>query len=390
MWHVTRWSVIGRRLLAVVAVVVCATAAFAAPAPLVDGTDSWLVVAALRALERHYVDPVDPVALLNAAIVALRRESRQGARVLPSIPPGVPEARAVFLFQEAFARGAAAGRVPIRTLAYAAIRRMLATLHDNHVFYLEPAPFSEAAQRLAGQPGYEGVGILATHARTPNGEGEIFIREIVPGSPAALAGLRRFDRITAVDGLPVSQIPVRTATDLIRGPSGSLVDLNILRGTQKLTAILRRGPITVSPVKAQWLRPGIVYVRVIEFSEGTAVQLRKAIQTLRSNGPIHAVILDLRWNRGGFVEEAERVAGIFLPTGTIVGHLVRRGESLKILRAAGTPLLLWPHIVVLTNAETASSSEVVASGLLGAHRATVLGGDAGHRVPRHRRPIRTS
>jgi carboxyl-terminal processing protease len=67
------------------------------------------------------------------------------------------------------------------------------------------------------------------------------------------------------------------------------------------------------------------------------------------------------------------VAGIFLPTGTIVGHLVRRGESLKILRAAGTPLLLWPHIVVLTNAETASSSEVVASGLLGAHRATVVG-----------------
>jgi carboxyl-terminal processing protease len=367
---------VGRRGLAAFAIVLCVAAASAAPAPLAAqriGADGSLVVGALRVLEQDYVKPVNPVELLNIAIHSLEQTAHLGPAALPEIPSDTSEVRAIRTFQAAFSQAAWATHIPARELAYAALHTMLATLHDSHVSYLDPTQFRETQKELTGQAGYEGIGVLFASRRAAAGDTEVFVRDVFPGSPAAAAGLRKFDRITQVNGVSLSDASSEDAMKAIRGPTGSLVNLHIQRGPRSLTTFLFRRPIQISPVRVVMIRPGVAYIRIIEFSSGASDQLRKSLRLLVARGPIDAAILDLRWNRGGILSEAESVAGIFLPPRTTLGHIFGRGQVRRTIRTTGTPLLPKAHLAVLMDRGSASSSEVVAQGLLASHRATIIG-----------------
>src|SRR5579884_1769000 len=129
-----------------------ATVVAALPAHAADGS---LVIAALRVLEAHYVDPVQPVDLLNAAVAALRSDAHLDPVTLPDIPAGASEDQAEAAFLEEFATAVRSGVAPPTQLAYAATERMLAHLHDSHTYFLEPA----ASQGPRDGSGGAGIGV---------------------------------------------------------------------------------------------------------------------------------------------------------------------------------------------------------------------------------------
>lgn len=335
--------------------------------------DGSLVLSALHVLEQEYVDPVHPVSLLNAAIATLRKATSLGREVLPDIPAGTPQSRAEGIFLEVFHRAAQTGLVPETQLAYAATAGMLASLHDSHTYFLDPAALRESRRQLFGNPGFTGIGVTIVQRKDASGVGWIFIEDVFPGSPAKAAGLQRFDRILQVDGHSLENVGVVDASQLIRGPSGSTAVLVVQRGGQTRQVSVVRAPIRIPPVEDRVLQPGVIYVKVFEFSQGAGRELRRAIERLKEMGPIRSVILDLRGNPGGLIVEAASVGGVFLPPRTPIARIIERRQQPSLLRTTGLPLLPRTPLVVLVDGGSASASEILAGAFKDYQRATIIG-----------------
>jgi carboxyl-terminal processing protease len=362
----TRWLVL-------ILVCILLTSPFA-PIQHVAAADQNLVFAALRVLTDEYVDPVQPVALLNAAIATMRKATNQGATSLPDIPAGTPASQAETSFATEFARAAQAGPVPETQLAYAATAGMLASLKDTHTSFLDPQQFQESRQQLLGRPGFTGIGVLITSRKDPStNDGWIFVEDVFPGSPAESAGLKRFDRIIQVDGRTLKNATSQDASQYIRGPAGSTVVLTVLRGEQTLQISVVRAPIQQRPVEARFVQPGVAYVKLYEFSRGSGARLRSTLLALALQEPLRSVVLDLRANPGGLIHEAVSVASLFLPPRTVLSKITERGHAPDVLQTAGVPLFPKTPLVLLIDGGSASASEILTGAFKDHHRATIVG-----------------
>lgn len=331
-----------------------------------------LVLSAIDVLERNYVDPIHQTDLLNAAIATLRQQTRTGAAILPDIPPGAgaTEARQQFLME--FDRAVQTGAETQDQLAYDATAGMLSSLHDSHVYYMDPTRFQESKQSLNGAPGFSGIGIIITGQADAAGTHWVFVESVFPGSPAEAAGLKRFDKIIAVGGTSMRDANVQQASQLIRGPAGSPVVLTIERAGVPQQVTVTRAAIQTHPVTAQFVEPSVAYVRLFEFSKGAARDMRNQLLDLSQQGQIRAVILDLRGNPGGLISEADGVASLFLPGGTPIARMVDR-DSASVLRTMGSAPFAQVGLVVLTNGGSASGSEIVTAAFKDLHRAQIVG-----------------
>jgi len=338
-----------------------------------SAANAALVLAAIRVLQEDYVDPVQPVPLLNAALVVVRKATNTGTDVLPDIPATTSASDAASQFMAEFARAVHAGTVPETQLAYGATAGMLASLHDSHTFFLDPASLREARRQIQGTPGFTGIGVTIVQRKDSAGAGWIFVEDVFPGSPAAGAGLHRFDRIVEVDGKPLKDVNVVDASQLIRGPAGSTASIVIERGARQMTLSVVRAAISVPPVEARFVSPGVAYLKVFGFSQGAGRSLRQAIQNLQRDGQIKSAILDLRGNPGGLIVEAASVGGIFLAPGTVLARIHERGEQPSTLRASGSALLAKAPLAVLVDAQSASASEILAGAFKDYHRANLIG-----------------
>jgi carboxyl-terminal processing protease len=331
-----------------------------------------LVLSAIDVLDRNYVDPIHPVDLLNAAIATMRQQTHAGAAALPDIPPATDPVSAERQFLAEFDRAVQMGGVSPSQLAYNATAGMLASLHDSHVYYMDPARFQENRQSLDGNPGFSGIGVIISGQADASGTHWVFVDDVFPGSPAAAAGLRRFDKIVAVGGTSLRDANVQQASQLIRGPAGSPVLLTIERAGQTSQVTVTRASIQTRPVTAQFIEPGVAYVRLFEFSKGAARDMRAALLGLQEQAPIRSIILDLRGNPGGLISEADGVAGLFLPGGTAIARIQDR-QSSSVLRTMGMAPFAQVPLVVLTNGGSASGSEIVTGALKDSHRAQIVG-----------------
>jgi carboxyl-terminal processing protease len=338
-----------------------------------SAADGSLVIAALRALQRYYIDPVQPVPLLNAAIATLRQATHAGPDLLPDIPAGTPENQASVQFTTEFSRAAQTGVMPATPLAYAATEGMLDSLHDSHTHYLSPQMLREERQQLFGNPVFTGIGVTITQRKDTAGTGWIFVEDVFPGSPAAGADVRRFDRIIQVDGKSLENMSTLDASQLIRGPAGSTVQLVITRGSQTLRIPVVRGSIRVPPVEGRWLRPGTAYVKLFQFSEGAGREVRSALERLSTEGTIRSVVLDLRGNSGGLILEASSVGGIFLPPRTVLSRITERGHEPSTLMTTGVPLMARTPLVVLVDGLSASAAEILTGAFKDYQRGAIVG-----------------
>jgi len=357
----------------VVALAVVTLAVPLGPAQPAAAADHSLVFAALHVLDEEYVDPVEPVPLLNAAVGALRKAANQGAAVLPDIPGGTSRADAEVAFAATFARAVQLSSIPETQLAYAATAGMLASLHDSHTNFLDPKQYEESRLQLQGRPGFSGIGVIITSRKDPGGDGWIFIEDVFPGSPAEAAGLKRFDRIVQVDGRSLKNATSQEASQAIRGPAGSTVTLALLRGEQTLTVAVVRASIQQRPVEVRFIQPGVAYVKLFEFSRGTGSSLRSALLGLGLREPVRSVVLDLRSNPGGLIHEAVAVGSLFLHSRTVLSRITERGHAPNVLQTNGVPLFPQTPVVILVDGGSASASEILAGAFKDLRRATIVG-----------------
>jgi carboxyl-terminal processing protease len=339
----------------------------------VAAADASLVVTALRVLEQRYVDPVRPVPVLNAAIAELRDETHLGPAKLPDISPSATEFIAARTFTTEFAQAALAAAVPRTQLAYDAITRMLASLHDSHTYFLDPRSLTESQRELEGIPSFTGIGMTVVYRRDASGSGWVFVENVIPGSPAEKAGLRPFDKIIGVDGKSLKNLDPEVAGDLLRGPEGSSVTLLVQRMNEPVNITAVRTSIRLPSISTRLLEPGIAYVKVYGFSEGAGMALRADLRRLASTGPIRSVVLDLRGDPGGFILEAADIAGIFLSPHTILAEISDRDSSASYLETSGYPLLADTPLALLVDGGSASASEILAGAFKDYRRATVIG-----------------
>ena len=255
-------------------------------------------------------------------------------------------------------------------LIEAAINGMLTSL-DPHSSYLPPDQFSDMQVQTHGEFG--GLGIEVTEE---NG----FIKVVSPmdGTPAAEAGIQSGDFITKVDGESLSGIMLDEAVDKMRGPVGSQITLTIVREgvADPFDVTLTRDTIKLTAVKARVVGDAVV-LRVTTFNDQTYPNLeeglKKSIDELGGIDKISGVVLDLRNNPGGLLNQAIKVSDAFLDQGEIVSTRGRNSQDAERFNATSGDLIEGKPIVVLINGGSASASEIVAGALKDQHRAVVVG-----------------
>jgi carboxyl-terminal processing protease len=239
---------------------------------------------------------------------------------------------------------------------------------DPHSAYLNPEELRESELVTSGEFG--GLGLQVTQE-----DGRIKIISPIEGTPADRAGLKPGDVIVQLDGKPVEGMSLRNAVNAMRGKPGTTVKLTIQRDQgQPFEVPITRAIITIEPVRWR-MEQDVAYLRVVSFNERTAEAVETALKDIRGRhgGDLRGIVLDLRNNPGGLLDQSLAVADNFLEEGVIVTIRGREHGSDRTFWATSGDLAREIPIVVLVNAGSASASEIVAAALQDHGRATVMG-----------------
>lgn len=236
---------------------------------------------------------------------------------------------------------------------------------DPHSTYSSPEEMRSLNETYNGRFG--GVGIEFDVLNDT-----LAVIRTTPGSPAERAGITAGDRIVAVDGRPVIGIRNDQVAGLLRGPRGSLVDLDIVRrGRQTRRFTIRRDDIPITSVDAAYApAPGIGYIRVNRFAGNTMTEFRDAYESL---GKLNSLILDLRGNSGGLLEQAVGLSEFFLPYGALIVSTEGRAVKETAVKARRWGTFTSGNVIVLIDGYSASASEIVAGAIQDWDRGLVIG-----------------
>jgi carboxyl-terminal processing protease len=279
--------------------------------------------------------------------------------------------RLLTLFRDVFQRVRSEYVEPVseKELMENALKGMLTGL-DPHSAYMNAEEFREIQEDSTGE--FSGLGVEVVPESG-------FFKVIVPmdDTPASKAGIKAGDMITGLNGKTTRRLSPKDAFDLMRGPPNTEITLTIKRKgvDHPLEISMRREVIHIQVVKGR-MEPGSVgYVRLTEFTERAEAALKQAVQSLRqkAGGELKALVLDLRNNPGGLLDQAVAVSSDFVPRGDIVTTRARHAEDCQRLGAKGTDIVAGVPLVVLINSGSASASEIVAGALQDHRRAVLVG-----------------
>ena len=232
-----------------------------------------------------------------------------------------------------------------------ALPGMVSTLGDKHSTYLGGDLYKDFSAQMSGT--YAGIGVYI--ASTDDG---ILIAGVMEGSPAEEAGLQRGDILVSIDGTSVEGYQLEDVSKHIRGPVDTSVDLVVRRNGEEQSFTVQRRQIHVPTVAGKMVDgTDVGYIRIAVFSDGTADDFTKEFTKLREQG-MKKLILDLRDNPGGIVEQAVGVASNFVPPNSTIVSYTEQDGKLDQYTAQGTDDPI--PIVVLVNENSASASEIVA------------------------------
>ncbi len=254
------------------------------------------------------------------------------------------------------------------TLIEGAINGMLTAL-DPHSNYLNAKNFNDMKVQTRGEFG--GLGIEVSMEN-----GLVKVVSPIDDTPAAHAGLTPGDLITHLDGSPVQGLTLPEAVEKMRGPVNSELTLTVRReGQEPFDVKLTRAIIKIQSVRSHLESNNIGYIRVTSFNEQTDVGLNNAMKNLKqqASNKLIGVILDLRNNPGGLLDQAVAVSDAFLEKGEIVSTRGRRADDAQRYNARPGDIASGLPMAVLINGGSASASEIVAGALQDHHRAVVIG-----------------
>lgn len=247
-----------------------------------------------------------------------------------------------------------------------AIRGMTASVRDPYTFYYTPEEMARENESNAGL--YHGIGVLLQNTI----DGAIQVVQVYPDSPAEAAGLRVGDVILAVDGTAISGADGRAysaAVRLIRGEDGSQVALTLLRDGEQLEMYVTRGDVSISYASYAMLPGNIGYICISQFSGNAADVCHEAVEYFRAHDA-KGLVLDVRNNPGGMLDQVVRIADELLPTGVIVYIKERDGNRIDYYSDES---MYDVPLAVLVNGMSASASEILASTVQAFGRGTVVG-----------------
>jgi carboxyl-terminal processing protease len=254
-------------------------------------------------------------------------------------------------------------------LVYGAIQGSVGSL-DPHSSFMTPDEFKELQVETKGK--FSGIGIEITLK-----DRKLTVVSPIEGTPAFRAGIKAGDQIVKVDGTPTKNISITEAVRKIRGPKGSHVIITINRQgfTKPEDFSIVRDIIPIHSVKARLIQGGYGYIRVSNFQDNTDRDLRNFLTKMRQHQPpIKGLVIDLRNDPGGLLDQAVMVGDEFLSHGLIVKTEGRDARQRMSFNAhPGDPGERELPIVVLINEGSASASEIVAGALKDQHRALIMG-----------------
>jgi carboxyl-terminal processing protease len=356
-----------------------------------DLTELQVLNRVILEVKDHYVEPnrVEPRQMLLASLNAIQRTAppvlvdyEEGA---DSLTVQVNNDQKEFRLDDVDSPWSLAGRlrdifgflqkrldsegIDLRDVEYAATNGMLRTL-DPHTVLLTPDVFEEMQMSTRGEFG--GLGIVISIR-----DGHLTVIRPMPDTPASKAGLERNDRIVKINEESTLNMPLSEAVDRLRGTPGSSVTVWVKHkrggnyGDAKRYEI-QRDVIHIDSVEKRMLEDDVAYLKINNFQGNTYEDMRKALADLHKEG-MQGLVLDLRDNPGGLLEQAERVADTFLKSGTIVttSSSDPSQQAEKFAQSEGTEPD-YP-MVVLVNGGSASASEIVAGAVKNHDRAVVVG-----------------
>lgn len=253
-----------------------------------------------------------------------------------------------------------------KTILEGAMRGIIDSL-DPHSSYLNPDDFAEL--QMATNGSFTGIGIEVTSENN-----KLTIIAPIDGTPADKAGLLPRDEIVFIDGQKTSTMTQDKALQILRGPIGTVVRLGIKRGdNNNFQVTLKRETIAMQSVVFKDLSDGIFYSKIKSFQASTSKDYATGLRKIQNKSTIKGLILDLRNNPGGLLNQAINIADLFLQEGTIVSTKGRNPDADSIFSAHNTSQKLNFPITVLINGGSASASEIVAGALQDQKRALILG-----------------
>jgi carboxyl-terminal processing protease len=254
-------------------------------------------------------------------------------------------------------------------LIESAINGMLTGL-DPHSSYMDSKSFRDMQVQTRGEFG--GLGIEVTME-----DGLIKVVAPIDETPAAKAGILANDIITHLDEVPVQGLTLNQAVEKMRGPENSKIKLKIMRKGQDkpIEVTITRARIQVRSVRSRLEGDDVGFIRVTQFNEQTAGDLKKAITDLstQAGDKLKGFVIDLRNNPGGLLDQAISVSDAFLEKGEIASTRGRNAEETQRFNARAGDLTKGKPLIVLINGGSASASEIVAGALQDHRRATVIG-----------------
>lgn len=260
--------------------------------------------------------------------------------------------------------------VNYKQMSYSAIQAMVDSLHDKgHTRFLTPDQVQSFSQSMSGS--FTGIGI---YLRQDTNTKQLIITAPIPGSPAEKAGIKPGDVIVSIDGTPLAGKDVNAASTLIHGQAGTQVALVIQRPStqQTLTFRITRAEIKVPNVLMHYIpETHTADIQLVQFSDGVSSQLKDTLTQAKKQGATK-IILDLRNNPGGFVNEAVNVASDFIQSGNVFLEQDSRGQRTPV-PVSGNAIDAKISLVVLVNKDTASAAEIVSGALKDNKRAIIIG-----------------
>ena len=258
------------------------------------------------------------------------------------------------------------GEVDEEKLKEGAIKGYIEGLDDPYTEYISKEDMEDYLADATGN--FVGIGIYMVQDTETN---KIMVLAPIKGSPAEKAGILPGDLIVSVDGVTYTAEEMTVASSKIKGEVGTAVKIEILRGNETLNFELKRENIKVNPVEGKKLENNIGYIEFSSFDDGTAEEFKTKFEELQEQG-IKSLIIDLRNNGGGIVDEALKIADYILEKDDVILYEVDKNGKETVEKSKNDPIINMP-IIILTNENTASSSEILAGALKDYGKAKIVG-----------------
>ena len=249
-----------------------------------------------------------------------------------------------------------------------AIQGMLDAVGDPYTNYMDPESVEMFSVRYDGDEEYEGIGAWVDISKD-----YLTIISPFPDSPAEQAGLRPGDQILAIDGEDMTGLDGEFVRQKVLGEAGTTITLTILReGYEPFEVDVTRNSVVVPSIESYMMEDDIAYIRLILFGDKTDQELRDALETLYKENP-KGLVLDLRYNGGGYLHSAVEVASEFIEDGNVVVYEEYSDGTRDSHKSVKGGLALDIPMVILVNEGTASASEIVAGALQDYERSPLIG-----------------